>query len=150
MNSAFYILIIMLVVMGILNGGASGGLSPDAIRRDGDQQVLRAELFSTIQNINTYELTYQFSLNNDNWKAKLRQAGFPVPSDRNYVWTLGENANGRYICMSLQLVNKYQQKLLQEFVSEIPEQYILSDTCGDTVDINISDLVTPSITVFYK
>lgn len=129
-------LILAILAMAImLMFGTPSSLNPDKFRRNGDVARLTSTIQAVVQDIQTYEVSAQKKINIHTWSDELTAYdAFPPRSNDSREWSMGTNANGRYLCVSLPASpGEYQKKLYQEVSDILDFQTIVSESCGDLV-----------------
>lgn len=126
-------LILAILALGVLLiGGSPSNLNPDAYRREGDATKIVAITRALAMDVHAFELNYKTQIDLDDWRNALVRNEASPPADTPFrTWHLGENAQGRFICVQHPTPPHAYQLSVYEHAAEQLERSVLSQECGE-------------------
>lgn len=128
----YQMLILAILALGVvLIGGSPSNVNPDAYRREGDATQIISMARALALDVHAYELNFRKSIDLDAWRHDLvRNEATPPKQETFRMWYLGENAQGRFICVqNASSPTAYQIRVFERAAEQL-ERSILNQECG--------------------
>lgn len=150
MGHSFIVIAIIAMTM-MLTMGTPSKLNPDGVRLKSDAIQLTSQIHALIHNINNYEMVFQRELSPLSWDDELRADNAIVPkSTDGLVWSIGNSASGRFICLERLSNSPYQYDLFESVSERVDFESFIADDCGATSNTPENEMSKVSLSVYYK